>query len=122
MERYLTLLIVVTLIGLMAMRKEGQQECDLSRQTQQERKAATALATFETDANYPLILTSYTQFAGPGADVCQNGIYDSAVCKNNIQQMIKNCRGGVDQPRKLNPRALFNILRSLRLGEPYLIQ
>jgi len=110
MERYLTLLIVVTLLGLTAMQKESRQECDLNRQTQHERRAAMALATFGTDADYPLILTSYTQVAGPGVVASQNGTYDSAVCKNSIQQMIKNCRGGVDQRRNLNSRALFNIL------------
>ena len=121
MERYFLLIIVVTLVGV-TTQKNGQ-EANFRSTLLKERGAIALITTCEKIADYTGILTPYSKFKTPAGVVNEEKIYESTAYKNNVQKSIKNWRRQVNKlPASTNPRILYNILRSLPMGEPYFIQ
>jgi hypothetical protein len=121
MERYFLLTIVVTLVGVTTQKSE--QEANFRSTQLKERRVIAAITTCENSADYTDILTPYTKFKTSAWVVYEKEVYRATAYKNSEQKMIKSRRRRVNEmPGSTNPRILYNILRSLPMGEPYFIQ
>lgn len=111
MERHFILMIVVMLVGL-TIHKKNRQETDFNLTRRMERNTVAAIGTCAGNSDYADVLMHTTE-----------QIYETATYKNSVQRIIKNSRRPANKlSGSTNPRSLFNILRSLPMGEPYYIQ
>jgi hypothetical protein len=120
MESYLTL-VIVTLPEVTIERKDQHDSPDNPQQ--QERKIMAAMIPPATGVHRPGIVMLNAQFKSTATFVGKTWISKPVVYKKRTQKMIIKYRGHINQmPGNPNPRAFFNILRSLPRGEPTLIQ
>ena len=119
MERYFILMIIVTLAGVTVQKKNRQETTSWSTLLE-ERKMIAAIPC-ENSVNYTNVLTTYSKFKTSSDVVNEEKIYEIVANKNRIQKITWNKRVN-KMSCSANPRVLFNILRSLPIGEPYFIQ
>ena len=116
MERYLILVIVVAVIGVTTQKKDGQ--CANFRE-----RIIPSITTSEKSEDPIDISTSYTQFKPAAGVIHEKKTYEDLVYRNSIRKMIKNWHSHQDKMSgSTNPRILYNILRTLPMGEPYFIE
>jgi hypothetical protein len=121
MERYFILMIIVTLIGV-TVRKENRQEANFLNTRMEEKKMIAAIPG-ENSVNYTNVLTTYSKFKTSSDVVNEEKIYEIVANKNRIQKITKSWSRRANKVScSANPRVLFNILRSLPMGEPYFLQ
>ncbi len=121
MERYLILMIIVTLAGV-SVQKKNRLETTSWSTLQEERKMIAAIPC-ENSLNYTNLLTTYSKFKTSSDVVNEEKIYEIVANKNSIQKITKSWNRQLNKVScSANPRVLFNILRSLPMGEPYFIQ
>ena len=121
MERYFILMIIVTLGGTTVQKKNRQET--ISWSTLQEERKMIAAIPCENSVNYTNVPTTFSKFKTSSDVVNEEKIYEIVANKNSIQKITKSRSRRVNKmSSSANPRASFNILRSLPMGEPYFIQ
>ena len=121
MERYVILMIIVTLAGVAVQKKNRQETTSWS--TLQEGGKMIAAIPSENSVNYTNVLTTYSKFKTSSDVANEEKIYEIVASKNRIQKITKSWNRRANKMScSANPRVLFNILCSLPMGEPYFIQ
>jgi hypothetical protein len=102
--------------------RKKQAGNDFLEHPQEERKMIAAIPC-ENSVDYTNVLTTYSKFKTTSDVVNEENIYEIVANKNRIQKITKSWNRQVNKMScSANPRVLFNILRSLPMGEPYFIQ
>jgi|SRR6185295_3994587 len=116
MERYFILMLIAMLVGIT---KKNNHEPHSPNY--QEEKGIIATPS-QNNVDYADAHAIYEFETLPGVGTEQR-IYDIIVNNNSIPKIAKNWRRREHKATcSANPRILFNILRSLPMGEPYFIQ
>jgi hypothetical protein len=116
MERYFLLMIVGMFTGFtIHHEKRTEIKSGVSK-----RNIIATLTKCKNTAQYA-DFTIYSKFETSASAVSIEDIYE--VPGKNVQKIIKNWpRRANKMAGSTNPRILFNVLRSLPVGEPYFIQ
>jgi hypothetical protein len=114
-------MIIVTLAGVTVQKKNRQETTFWS--TPQEERKMIATIPHENSVNYTSFVTTYSKFKTSSDVVNKEKIYEIVANRNSIQKITKSWSRRVNKMScSANPRVVFNILRSLPMGEPYFIQ
>jgi hypothetical protein len=120
MERCLIIVIVVALAGITIQKKNWKYA---KRSQREERRMPEAIAEYESSPACTGALTIYSQLKTSPEVFNEADVFETNVFKNRIQKNVKNWPAKVNKlTHSTNPRVLFNILRSLPMGEPYFIE
>ena len=120
MERYFIIMLVAMLAGV-TIEKEKRREAH-SRIFQQE-EAMIATIPSGINVGYADLHAIYVELETSWNVRNEERIYEIIVNNNSTPKIAKNSRRrGNKATCSANPRILFNVLRSLPMGEPYFIQ
>lgn len=118
MERYFILMVVAMLVGA----TEKNKQVAHSRSSYQQETRTFATVQLENSMDHASAYSINTELETAWGVGDEARIYKSIV-NNSTPKIAKNWRGRVNKATcSANPRILFNILRSLPMGESYFIQ
>ncbi len=121
MERYVILMIAVTIAGVITQQKNAGG-VNFDGPPRKDGKIIAAIATCENCTDHSHIFASYSQFKVSTGVLPEKEICQTTICKKSVQKIIKNWRRDLNKMSgSTDPGILFNNLRPLPVGEPYFI-